>query len=72
MTVDISRALQTFKGWPVESVCEEDVALAMRTTFFVDDRHACCGLCVSLDRWCLHCCDFRLVRLLYRFAGDWP
>lgn len=49
MPIDVSCALQTLEAWAVESVGEHDVALAMWTTFFVDDRHAGCCLSLSVD-----------------------
>ncbi len=39
MTVDKSRALQTLECRPFEPDGEQDVALAMWATFFVNDRH---------------------------------
>ena len=39
MTVDKSRALQTLECRPFEPDGEQNVALAMWATFFVNDRH---------------------------------
>ena len=39
MTVDKSRTLQTLEGRSLEPDGEQNVALTMWTTLFVDDRH---------------------------------
>ena len=64
MTVDVPSALQTLEGGSLESDCEQDVALAMRATFFVDVRHGACGWSLFSYPRLVQGCVFRLSRLL--------
>ena len=51
MTVDKSRTLQTLEGRSLEPDGEQNVALTMWTTLFVDDRHVGFGGPRDLDSW---------------------
>ena len=53
MPIDVPRTLQTFEARSLKSDGEQDVALAMRTTLFVDDRHCGFGVPLVSDSWFL-------------------
>ncbi len=53
MPIDVPRTLQTFEARSLKSDGEQDVALAMRTTLFVDDRHWGFGVPLVSDSWFL-------------------